>query len=495
MKALSTGKMALIREAFHAAGYTRSGILERLQAGDFPSLKGSDIPILMHRTASGDALDTLIRLFLVEQPCERDAVSAAAAPLDPAVWAEAGLVTLHGDRVLPGVKVLPYGDSLFSFDLTDAYGREGETDFVMGIGASTLTLANLTIRKPSPLTLDLGTGCGLQALCAARHSEKVLATDINDRALAYARFNAALNGTEAVEFRRGDLFGPAEGLRFDLIVSNPPFVISPESLFTYCDGGMEGDALCRRIVREAPVYLAEGGFCQVLCNWAEYDGRDWREVLRGWVEQSPCDTWVMRSQSRDIVSYASTWIRQKSRDPRAIPSERFEQWMRYYDHLGISSIGSGIITMRRRSDGRPWYRADDAPEKMLGPCGEDILRGFALKDILESARDADLLNTRLILSPAARLERICMPADGGWQDASLTITLASGLPYTGTIDPATANFLVACNGGKTLREAMQEGFSGIDSLSDTVLGAFMGVVRSLMERGFLLPAAGPGCGR
>ncbi|HQI81130.1 MAG TPA: methyltransferase [Deltaproteobacteria bacterium] len=492
MKVLSSEKMAGIRKAFHRAGYTRTGILERLRARDFPSLRSSDIPILLHRTASGDALDTLIRLFLVEAPCDTDAVSEAAS-LPVLDWVEAGLVTVDGDRLRPAVKILPYGDSIYAFDLTGAYGREGSADFVMGIGASTITLANLTIRRPSRLTLDLGTGCGFQALCAAQHSEKIVATDINARAIAYARFNAALNGVGAVEFRQGDLFEPVSGLAFDLIVSNPPFVISPETLFTYCDGGMEGDALCRRLVREAPSFLAEGGFCQILCNWAEYDARDWREGLKNWVEGSGCDAWVMRSQSRDIVSYASTWIRQKSPDPQGIPNDRFEQWMRYYDHLGISSVGSGIITLRRRTDGHSWYRADDAPEKMLGPCGDDILRGFALRDVLESASDADLLETRLVLSPDARLERICTPSEGGWRDTSLSLSLACGLPYTGSIDPVMANFLVACNGTRRLRQVLQDSVPGMDPPSDAVIEAFMNIVRSLMEREFLLPAAGGEC--
>lgn len=493
MKVLSPDKMAGIRTAFHQAGYTRTGILERLKAGDFPSLRSSDIPILLHRTSSGDSLDTLIRLFLVEEPCDPKAVGDAASPLRIPDWVEAGLVIADGGEVRPAVKVLPYGDSLLAFDLVGTYGRVDFADFVMGIGASTITLANLTIRRPVRLTLDMGTGCGFQALCAARHSEKVLATDINARALSYARFNAALNGADTVAFRQGNLFDPVRGLAFDLIVSNPPFVISPETLFTYCDGGMEGDELCRRIVREAPSFLAEGGFCQVLCNWAEFDDRDWREILEGWIEGSGCDAWVMRSQSRDIVSYASTWIRQKSADPRGIPQERFDAWMRYYDRLGITSVGSGIITLRRRGSGRAWYRADDAPEKMLGPCGHDILRGFALRDYLESASDADLLETRLALSRDARLERVCSPAQGGWKDTSLTLGLVCGLPYTGAVDTVVANFLIACDGTRTFREALQDGVPGMDTSSDAVIQAFLPVVRSLIERGFLLPAAERDC--
>ena len=98
-------------------------------------------------------------------------------------------------------------------------------------------------------------------------------------------------------------------MTFDLIVSNPPFVISPESRYIYRDSGMAGDEVCRRICREAPRFMTDGGFCQIICNWAEYKGEDWRERLKTWFEASGCDVLVMRNQSRDVATYAATWLR------------------------------------------------------------------------------------------------------------------------------------------------------------------------------------------
>lgn len=487
MKILAPEKMISIRSAFTRAGYTRTGILEKIRAGDFPSLRAGDIPILMRRTDSGSNLDTLIRLFLVEVPCGKDAVSRAVDPMDMNDWAEAGLITMEGPLVRAAVKVLPFSNLLLAFDLPSMLGTVAGRDYVMGIGASSLTLANLTIRKPSRLTLDLGTGCGLQALLASRHSEKVIAVDINERAVAFAGFNAALNGIENVECRRGDFFGPVGGVEFDLIISNPPYVISPEHDYAYCSAGLDGDELCRKIVREAPALLAEGGFCQVLCNWAESDGRPWMERIRGWVEGGGCDAWAMRSQSRDIASYASTWIRHTESHGRGITRERFEEWMRYYDHMGISGIGSGMITLRRRTGSCTWFRADEAPEKMLGPCGEGILLGFALRDFLEASTDPDLLAARLALSADARLERDCVPSEKGWKDTALRLSLERGLRYSGNIDGIMANFLIACTGQKTLKEALQDTAGGLGESCDSIQGAFMPVVRSLIGQGFLLP--------
>jgi len=120
--------------------------------------------------------------------------------------------------------------------------------------------------------LDLGTGSGAIALALAREwpEAQVTATDVSDAALAVARKNAeALGLAGRLRFAAGDWFAPVAGERFDVIVSNPPYVpeadaagLAPElchepprALFVPGDG----TALLRRIVAEAPARLAPGG--------------------------------------------------------------------------------------------------------------------------------------------------------------------------------------------------------------------------------------------
>src|SRR5690606_26360272 len=109
-------------------------------------------------------------------------------------------------------------------------------DHVLGVGGASLTLASATMRARVGTALDLGTGCGIQALHVAGHAERVVATDISARALAFARFNLELNadalgapGQRAaeVDLRAGSMLEPVTGETFDMIVSNPPFVITP----------------------------------------------------------------------------------------------------------------------------------------------------------------------------------------------------------------------------------------------------------------------------
>ncbi|MFE7711561.1 HemK2/MTQ2 family protein methyltransferase [Streptomyces sp. NPDC057486] len=76
--------------------------------------------------------------------------------------------------------------------------------------------------------LDVCTGCGALALLAARMGARVSATDISRRAVMTARINSARAG-HRVRVLRGDLTGPVAGQRFDVVVSNPPYMPAPHA--------------------------------------------------------------------------------------------------------------------------------------------------------------------------------------------------------------------------------------------------------------------------
>ena len=341
-----------------STGYTEAGVCTALDMKSLSGISGADIPFLLRRTNQETPLHTLIRQFLVEVPCDIDAVQHAIQPMDLETWLQAGLLIKDGSSLRAAVKLLPFKNVVLAFDRPDTLLSDHREQYVMGIGRSTLTLMNLTIRHHSSATLDLGTGCGTHALLAASHSERVMALDLNPRAVQFSDFNARLNGLSHVECLHGDLFEPVQGRTFDLVVSNPPFVISPEFQYIYRDGGMSGDQITQKIVSQVPQYLNEGGYCQILCNWAEMAGKDWHERLREWFADSGCDAWVMRSESLDAATYASTWIQHTEKAASEEYGHRFEEWLAYYERLGIVSMGAGLITMRKSSRKQNWFRAD-----------------------------------------------------------------------------------------------------------------------------------------
>ena len=484
-------RLAALRSVLVAAGFTPEGVLSAIGVKDSVSIKESDVLLLMQRTKAGTPLDTLIRLFLMEAPVDVSALQRAIEPMGCAEWAEMGLIEIKAKSAVAKMKLFPFQEMVIAYDVPRRLLTGEGGDYVMGAGGSSLTLANLTIRRHAGLTLDLGTGCGFQAFLAARHSDRVVAVDRNPRAVAIAAFNARLNGLANVECREGDLFGPVEGMTFDMIVSNPPFVISPESRYIYRDSGMAGDEICQRIVREAPRFLNEGGYCQILCNWAEYGDQDWRERLRGWFDGSGCDVWVMRNQSRDVATYAATWIRHTEKLETEHLEERFDEWLEYYRQHGIVQVGGGVISLRRRSSGTNWFRADDGFETMLGPCGDQILGGFEAQDFLENATDdAVLLRTAFSLSPDVRLVQQKMPSGHEWAGEVAELHLARGLSFRGEVDPYMEQLLIQCDGTRSLESLAGEMAVSLGAERERVYPAVCGMVRHLVARGFLLPLRG-----
>jgi release factor glutamine methyltransferase len=121
------------------------------------------------------------------------------------------------------------------------------------------------IVSPSTKVLDICTGSGALAVTAAlRGAQDVTAVDVSRRAVLTARVNARLNGVR-VRGVRGDLFSALSDERYDVIVSNPPYVPAETDALPdrgpqrAWDAGRDGRVLLDRILAEAPARLRPGG--------------------------------------------------------------------------------------------------------------------------------------------------------------------------------------------------------------------------------------------
>lgn len=480
---------ARMRDVLNAADYNDEKILNTLGEDAISAQKNSYRLALRDKLSGATPQESLVLLFLVGMPLDIQAARAAAAPMPLEKWVEAGLITITDDRVTATVRLIPFCGVFMAYDSPVSVARgEAATDYVMGVGSSTMTLANITVRRHVTKALDMGSGCGTHAFLAAGHSDQVFAVDRNERATEFARFNAALNGLANVRPVTGSLFDPVAEHRFGLIVSNPPFVISPSQRFIYRDGGLRGDEFCRRLARDVPAYLEEGGYCQFLCNWAHYKNQDWQERLAGWFEGTGCDVWVMRSETRDASTYATTWITHTEGNSDRNLAAMYDEWMAYYDQEGIEQMSTGIVMMRKASSRSNWCKIGDSPKKMLGRCGDDIQLCFALRDYLESAsNDAALLDVKLTVSPAVRMNQQFRPEDGGWVGGSPELCRTQGLAFSGSVDQYAAGLIARCDGQRMLRELIHELAQITNQEVDTLSPQVVGTIRQLIEQAFLLP--------
>ncbi|MBJ7002537.1 class I SAM-dependent methyltransferase [Streptomyces sp. CRPSP2-6A1] len=488
---------ARLRDALLAASFTADGLLELLGAPAYTALARSETVPALRATRGDTPLETLVRLFLLQQPVPRARV-AAVLPVEEAV--ETGwLVRVGGDEVAAAVDVRPYGgpggeDWFIVSDLGCAVGGAGgigqrAEGVVLGVGGASTTLAGITVRTPVAAALDLGTGSGIQALHASRHATRVTATDLNPRALHITALTLALSGAPAAELREGSLFEPVrDDEKFDLIVSNPPFVISPGARLTYRDGGMGGDDLCRSLVQQAGERLNEGGFAQFLANWQHVAGEDWQDRLRSWVPRG-CDAWIVQREVQDVTQYAELWLRDAG-DHRGDPAEyqaRYDAWLDEFEARKVKAIGFGWITLRRTGAAEPSLTVEEWPHPVEQPLGDTVRAHFERLDYLREHDDAALLAHHFRLVGEVVQEQVGLP--GAEDPEHVVLRQHRGMRRATKVDTVGAGFAGVCDGtlsaGRILDAIAQ--LTGEDAVR--LRDQTPAQIRLLVEQGFLEPVA------
>jgi methylase of polypeptide subunit release factors len=360
------------------------------------------------------------------------------------------------------------------------------SQLVLGVGGASTTLAGITVRTPARTALDLGTGSGVQALHAASRGARVTATDVNPRALRFAALTALLSGVPVPELRQGSLFEPVAGERFDLIVSNPPFVISPGERFVYRDGGMAGDDLCRTLVGRAGDHLTEGGYCQLLANWQHVEGEDWRERVTSWLPPG-CDAWIVQREVQDPAAYAELWLRDGG-DHRADPASyaaRYDAWLEEFERRKVSGVGFGWITLRRSDAAVPTVTAEEWPHPVEQPLGPEIERWFARQDFLRAHDDAALLGARFRLADGVLQEQVGLP--GAEDPEHVVLRAARGMRRATTVDTVGAGFAGVCDGSLTAGRILDAIAQLLGQDPVILRDSTPAAIRTLVEQGFLVP--------
>ena len=476
-----------LRVSLRSIGYTGDAIRELL-GDDAYQGRARDVPVHLHRLTAETPLETAIRFFFLGVPVERAALERALAPLGVDELEQLGVAELAGSMTQATVRIVPQAELLLAGNrYADDGPSGGPVDYVATVTAPSAILGSLTVRSPARAALDIGTGSGVQAIWAARHCEHVVAVDVNPRALNLAAFNLRLNEVTNVELREGSLFEPVAGERFDLVLCNAPYVISPDTRYAFRDGGAYSDEFSEHLVRETPGYLEEGGFAQLLISWV-VDSEDWAARPRRWLEESECDAWLLHGASRDPVTHAAIWNEELARDP-GLFGATLDRWIGYLAEIGADAVIEGAILMRKRTGAPRWFRADRVPAGHPAPASDHVLRVFEANEYLAGLDDVSaLLDRSPLLVERTRAEQELAFGDGGYVVESMTVVLDEGLGFRAGIDQNTASLLPFLDGSRTLREAIELAAvsRGVDAddLAAFRVGA-LEIARTMLELGFL----------
>jgi hypothetical protein len=449
----------------------------------------------LRATAGRSPLETLVRLWPLQAPVRRDDADRALPGLVEGL-AAAGLLQVSAGEVRALVDVRPYAaegsDWWVLSDLTP--GLDGapisvSADHVLGISSASTSLAQLTVRQPFGSALDLGTGCGVQALHLADHVTHVVATDVNERALAMTRLNAALNEVE-VDVRAGSLFEPVADERFDLVVTNPPFVVSPgtEDRLVYRDSGLPGDEVVRRVVDAAPGHLNPGGWCQVLANWAHRRGEPWQERVTGWLAGSGCDAWVVQREAADLAEYVELWLKDAGVHGRPDYAQRYDAWLSWFDSEGIEAVGFGWLHLRR-VDREPVLHLEEWPFEIEQPLGDEVADRARRTELLAATSDDALLGTRLVTRVDVRQESHGEP--GANDPETIVLRQQRGMRRARQVDTVEAGLVGACDGELTIVQILDALASLLGEDPVTLRRDRLPTVRELVSDGFLVPGSSP----
>lgn len=481
-----------LRDALLRAGFSYDGVAGALGTLGHSALSRNETTPGLRATRGGSPLETLTRLWPLQAVVDLAAAEAALPGLvDP--LCNAGVLERSVGSVRARIDVRPYAGDEHDWwvvsDLTpglDGSPTRVAADHVLGISSASTSLAQLTVRSPRGRALDLGTGCGVQALHLAEHVDDIVATDVNERALAMTRLNARLNGI-VVDVRAGSLYEPVRGAQFDLVVTNPPFVVSPGTgeLLVYRDSGLPGDEMVRRVVTGLPDVLAPGGVGQVLANWAHVEGEPWEERLRHWLDGTGCEAWVVQREVADPAQYVELWLRDAGHDRSSDYLARYDAWMGWFEDQGITGIGFGWVNLHRTDAASPSVTVEEWHYEVEQPLGPEVEAWTERTGRLARLDDCALLDTAWRARPDVRQETVGAP--GAEDPEVIVLRQQRGMRRARSVDTVEAALVGASDGDLTAGQILDALATLLDDADPADLRERLApTVRDLAAQAFLV---------
>jgi hypothetical protein len=480
---LSPTAVALLRADLENTEFSMSGVSARLgEAGLAGLARNSTFPARHALGADNDLQAALIRLWILQQPL----AMADLAELDSLeALLTSGLVISEDGQLRAAIEIKPYAwggrSGWICSDQTPLDGdREPpDDDFVLGASPASTTLAQLTVPTHVERALDLGTGCGIQALHLSDHAGQVVATDLNPRALALAQLTLGLNQVRA-DLALGSLYQPVSG-DFDLIVSNPPYVMSPPqaSHLTYREAGFSADGLVREVVVQGAARLRPGGVLQVLGNWAITD-QPWQERLAEWVPPG-YDALIIQRERLDPYEYIELWLADAGLVGTVGYDRAYPRWKEYFDSLGITGVGMGWLNLRRAERESAAVRIEEWPHSVVQPVGAAIAGFFAAAGIT----DQELWSKAWGLAEGVDQETIGRP--GATDPAHIVLRQRFGLCRAMEVGTELAAVVGACDGELPLQDLVTGAARILGRRPEELRAALAPQLGELIQLGFLCP--------
>ena len=489
----------VFRSFLRRANYRESEIQQRLGLSTCGQLDLIALPpSLVEKLSANDALDLIIRLFLIGGYVERgEAERACSVP----VWQAArdlGLLeseASHPEKWFATVALYPIGDVFIISDRwtnPDGSPKPSFSDIVYpALSPNSLELLSWLPDESCDSFLELCGGAGAAALQCAKLARKSLSADITQRSALFAKFNGALNGVANFESLEGDLYAPFKGQTFDRICAHPPYVPVLQQKDIYFGGGEDGEEIARRIIQELPDYLRPGGrlYCRTLGT--DREGAPFERRVREWLgeKQSEFDVAIFVGKNIEPFRFAVESAVKSGRGAAEV-----NDWKSLFGKHHIQDLLVGLILIQRVKEPRAVFTIRRTLGEQRGRNVLEWILGWEERMVQPQALEA-LLAMKPRVSPHMNLNIRHQVESGEFVPRDFALSTLFPFQTDTRLQPWMCSMICRCDGTHTIAE-----LHGICKESgwirpETPMKEFAGLAKVLISGGFLevdearLPAA------
>lgn len=301
--------------------------------------------------------------------------------------------------------------------------------------------------------LDLCSGTGVAALCAAKHfARRSYAYDIAERCTAFAEFNKRLSGLNNVTVHLGDLYEPARGMMFDCIVAHPPYVPVLRPKYVYHDGGEDGESIIRRIIEGLPRYLKPGGLYYMLAMGSDRTDAPFERRIREWLGEHESEFDVAIAPKR-LMSPEEFGVQASAKSHT--PLDDMARFKEVFSRLKVSELVYGFVQIQRRADSRKVFTT----RRQVGPRTSVAQLRWMLdwETLLVTPGSVErILNARARGNRETELHVAHALTDEGWSVTEHKLQTSYPFSMEARTDGWSPFLVAICDGTKTLREYFED---------------------------------------
>jgi len=489
LQMVSSEQFAALREHFLRSGFNEAALRQRL---DVPPGRELDLAALSARPRqkpkAGDGLDALIYLFVLGESLP--AVEARSF-FSPPVWdalSQTGLVQpdpADAERTLAPVALYPIRDLFIASDRwssPDHFPRPMFPDIVYpALTKSAKQFIDFTSYAPCEDFLELCAGTAPAALLAARSAKNIWATDIAERSIDFARFNAALNGIHNVTFAQGDLYQPVEGRTFDRIAAHPPYVPVLKTAEIFYGGGEVGEEITKKVIAELPLRLKPGGRLYCRTMGTERPGHSFEMRIREWLgeKQAEFDVALFTLMILEPRQFALEETLNKNGG-----REQFVQWEKLFSKNDVLELVIGIVIIERHSDQRPSFTI----RRPIGAGTPAAALEWAMKwesELRTEGAPKRLEQAKLLANPSIEIIVRHVLRDGDISPENYTLSIGQPFALDCKAEAWMALLLPCCDGKTTVAELFELAKQNGWIVRETPAEDFSRLLATLISGGFL----------